>query len=220
MGNQVFLEWLILDLIQVPRIEEIFMAKRLATEYVNAKLQLSHDEMSKFILFMEEQQLQLQVMVLDNGNQELVLHDTAGREEVRLSFERMKHAYVCELSCRLVKPKLTNVMRKTVSTFKGNATVNRIYSHYTMIYHYINGSVRKIIESSSTGERIIFEHKDTAAQLERIFQSRLVEREIRLVHAAINELLDLRNQTKQKTEIAEIDNRLAELTKKLFVLEG
>ncbi len=196
------------------------MAKRLATEYLDAKLQLSHDEMSKFVLFLEEQQLQLQVMVLENGNQELVLQDTAGREEVRLTFQLMKEYYICELSCRLVKPKLTNVMRKVVSAFKGNATVNRIYSHYTMIYHYINGSVRKIVESSNTGERVIFEHKDTLAQLERVFQSRLVEREIRLVHAAINELLDLRNQAKHESETSDIDNRLAQLTQKLFVLEG
>ena len=66
------------------------MAKRLATEYVNAKLQLTNEEMAEFIRLFEEQQIHLQVLVLDNGNQELVLEDVAGREEVRLTFERQQ----------------------------------------------------------------------------------------------------------------------------------
>lgn len=196
------------------------MAKRLATEYVNAKLQLKHEEMSRFIALMEDGQLRLQVLVLDNGNQELLLRDAAGREEVRLTFERQKDYYVCELSCRIVEPRLANALRKAVSAFRGNAIVNRIYSHYTMIYHYNNGTVRKIVESSESGERVVFEHKDTLGQLERVFRSRLIEREIGLVQGAVNELLDLRNQTTDRAEIATIDQKLSELTHKLFVLEA
>lgn len=196
------------------------MAKRLATEYVNAKLQLKHEEMARFIALMEDQQLRLQVLVLDNGNQELVLQDVAGREEVRLTFERRQDYYVCELSCRVVEPKLTNALRKAVAAFRGHAIVNRIYSHYTMIYHYTNGSVRKIVESTASGERTVFEHKDTLAQLERVFQSRLVEREIGLIQGAVNELLDLRNQTKNEGEIKAIDERLKQLTHQLFALEA
>ncbi|MGM0880008.1 MAG: non-ribosomal peptide synthetase module [Bacillota bacterium] len=196
------------------------MAKRLATEYVNAKLQLTNDEMAEFIRLFEEQQLRLQVLVLDNGNQELVLEDVAGREEVRLTFERQQDYYVCVLTCRLIGPRLTNAMRKAVSAFRGNAIVNRIYSHYTMIYHYMNGTVLKIVESSKTGERVVFEFKDTLGQLERVFRSRLIEREISLINSAVNELLDLRNQTKEAGEIGEIDERLTELTRKLFVLEA
>ncbi|MNZ82985.1 hypothetical protein D3C78_1017010 [compost metagenome] len=196
------------------------MAKRLATEYVNAKLQLTNEEMVKFIGLFEEQQIRLEVLVLDNGNQELVLEDAAEREEVRLTFERQKDYYVCVLSCRLVGPRLTNAMRKAVSAFRGSAIVNRIYSHYTMIYHYRNGSVQKIIESTKAGERIVFEYKDTLGQLERVYQSRLIEREIGLLSGAVNELLDLRNQTKDAAEIGKIDERLTELTRKLFILEA
>ncbi|NIK75989.1 hypothetical protein FHS15_001096 [Paenibacillus castaneae] len=196
------------------------MAKRLATEYVNAKLQLTNEEMAEFIRLIEEQQLRLQVLVLDNGNQELVLEDVAGREEVRLTFERQQAYYVCELSCRIVGPRLTNAMRKAVSAFRGNAIVNRIYSHYTMIYHYKNGSVLKIVESSKTGDRVVFEFKDTLGQLERVFRSRLIEREIGLINSAVNELLDLRNQARTGEEIRIIDERLANLTHKLFVLEA
>lgn len=202
------------------RIEEIFMAKRLATEYVNAKLQLTSEEMARFIRLMEDQQLRLQVLVLDNGNQDLVLQDVAGREEVRLTFERQQDCYVCVLNCRLTEPKLTNAMRKAVSAFRGSAIVNRIYSNYTMIYHYAGGTVRKIVESTASGERIVFEHKDTAGALERLFRNRSVEREIALTSGAVNELLDLRNQTANPAEIAVIDDRLRELTRRLFVLEA
>jgi len=196
------------------------MAKRLATEYVNAKLQLTNEEMIQFIRLFEEQQVHLQVLVLDNGSQELVLEDVAGREEVRLTFERQQDFYVCVLSCRLVGPRLTNAMRKAISAFRGNAIVNRIYSHYTMVYHYMNGSVIKIVESSATGERIVFEFKDTLGQLERVFNSRLIEREIGIIHNAVNELLDLRNQTKDAIDVARIDEKLSELTRKLFILEA
>ncbi|CAM4127203.1 non-ribosomal peptide synthetase module [Paenibacillus alkaliterrae] len=196
------------------------MAKRLATEYVNAKLQLTNEEMAKFIRLFEEQQIRQEVLVLDNGNHELVLEDVAGREEVRLTFERQQDYYVCVLSCRLVGSRLTNAMRKAVSAFRGNAIVNRIYSHYTMIYHYMNGSVLKIVESSKSGDRIVFEFKDTLGQLERVFRSRLIEREIGLINSAVNELLDLRNQTEDAVEIGRIDERLTELTRKLFVLEA
>jgi hypothetical protein len=196
------------------------MAQRLATEYVSAKLQLTSEEMKQFIRFFDDQQVCMNVKVLDNGNQELVLEDVAGKEEVTLTFERQQNHYVCELSCRLIHPKLTNAMRKAVTAFHGDAVVNRIYSHYTMIYHYTNGSVRKIVESTASGTRVVFEYKDTLGQLERVFRSRLIEREIELVNNAINELLDLRNQTKDRLQIAGIDERLSMLTRKLFVLEA
>ncbi|WP_042164878.1 hypothetical protein, partial [Paenibacillus gorillae] len=149
------------------------MAQRLATEYVNAKLQLTIDEMFQFVRFFDDQQLELQVLVLDNGNQEMVLEDVAGREKVWLTFERQQDRYVCVLSCRLVHPKLTNAMRKAVAAFHGDAVVNRIYSHYTMIYHYTNGNVRRILETTASGTRIVFEYKDTIGQLERVYRSRL-----------------------------------------------
>jgi len=196
------------------------MAKRLATEYVDAKLQLTKDELVRFVQMFEEQEIHQQVLVLDNGNQELVLEDVAGKEEVRITFERQHGLYVCKLTCRLVGPRLTNAMRKAVAAFRGNAIVNRIYSNYTMVYHYINGSVHKIVERTASGDRLIFQHKNTARELERVFRSRLVEREIGLVNHAVNELLDLRNQTKDAGEIGKIDERLAQLTKQLFVLEA
>ncbi|GGG20532.1 non-ribosomal peptide synthetase module [Paenibacillus abyssi] len=196
------------------------MAQRLATEYVKASLQLTEEEMSRFVRFFGEQHVRLHVRVLDGGNQELVLEDDTGKEEIRLTFERQHGLYVCVLSCRLVHPKLTNALRKAVSMFKGDAIVNRIYPNYTMIYHYVKGAVHKIMENSGGETRLVFEWKDTLGQLEKQFNNRTVEREIERAQNAINELLDLRNQAKHAAEIQAIDERLKQHTHTLFVLEA
>lgn len=196
------------------------MAKRLATEYVFAKLRFKHSEMPRFLALMEEQQLNLQALVLDNGNQELHLRDVAGQEEIILIFEREREDYVCRLTCRVVELKLTNALRKAVSTFRGNALVNRIYSHYTMIYHYTGGTVRRIVEQTKNGQRLIFEHKDTLGQLESMYRSAQIERKIELLQGAVNELLDDRNRSMDDAEMEQIDGRLKVLAHQLFVLEA
>ncbi|MBB3067618.1 hypothetical protein FHS14_000588 [Paenibacillus baekrokdamisoli] len=196
------------------------MAQRIATEYVNASLQLTAEEMSGFVHFFEEQHVKQQVRVLDNGNHEMVLEDDAGREEVRLTFERQQDRYVCVMSCRLVHPKLTNAMRKAVSVFRGDAIVNRIYSNYTMNYTYEQGAVRKIVEHAAGSMRVVFEYKDTVGQLEAQFKITDVEQEIHVLHGAINQLLDLRNQCTDQEQIAAIDDRLRNHTHALFIREA
>lgn len=196
------------------------MAHRLATEYVKACLQLSAQEMAKFVRFMGDQHVRMQVRVLENGNHELALVDEAGKEEIRLTFERRNDLFVCVLSCRLIHPKLTNAMRKAVSMFRGDAVVNRIYPNYTMVYHYKKGAVQRIVELKGEESRTIFELKDTVGMLETVFQNRQVEYEIERIQSAINELLDLRNQSKVTSEIREIDERLKQYTQQLFVLEA
>ncbi|MBW7454099.1 non-ribosomal peptide synthetase module [Paenibacillus sepulcri] len=196
------------------------MAQRIATEYVKASLQLTADEMAGFVRFFEDHHVQQQVMVLDNGNHEMILEDQAGHEEVRLIFERQEDHYICELSCRLVKPKLTNAMRKAVSVFRGNAIVNRIYPSYTMVYYYEMGAVRKIVENAGGELRVVFEYKNTVGQLEERFRSTEIEREIKIIHHTINELLDLRNQCTDRDQIAGIDEQLKHHTRHLFVLEA
>ncbi|MBD2844638.1 non-ribosomal peptide synthetase module [Paenibacillus sp. IB182496] len=196
------------------------MAQRIATEYVKACLRLTEEEMSRFVRFFGDQHVRLQVRVLEGGNQELVLEDEAGKEEVRLTFERQKDVYVGVLSCRLVHPKLTNALRKAMSMFKGDAIVNRIYPSYTMIYYYTGGAVRKIVEQSRGAARVVFELKDTIGELERRFRSTGVEQDIVRIKQAINELLDLRNQTQHARELAAIDDRLRKHAQALFVLEA
>lgn len=196
------------------------MAQRLATEYVKACLQLTEEEMAGFVRFFGDQHIRLQVRVLEGGNQEVVLEDVAGKEEVRLTFERNQDLYVCVLSCRLVHPKLTNALRKAISKFRGDAVVNRIYPNYTMVYHYSQGAVHKIIENSNGQSRVVFELKNTALLLEAQFRSIQVEGQIRHIQNSINELLDLRNQAVSQAEIEAIDLRLKQHTHALFVLEA
>ena len=186
------------------------MAQRIATEYVKAKLQLTSEEMTQFVRYFEEQQVSLHVKVLENGSQEVVLEDRAGREEIRLTFERQDEVYVCELACRLLHPKLTNAMRKVLSIFKGEAIVNRIYTHYTMTYYYEAGTVRRIEEKKESGTRVVFQYKDRLGQLEQQFRICEVERKIEYLRTAINELLDLRNQADSELQLRTIDERLSQ----------
>lgn len=195
------------------------MAKRIATEYVKATFHLSSEGLSKFISFMEEQQLRLQVLILENGSQSLVLEDVVGQEEIRMDFERRYDGYICECSCRITKSTLTNAMRKAVSVFRGHAIAKRIYAQYELIYHYYNGSVHSIVERTSQAEKIIFMKKNTQQKLQQMFDSRTVEYEIRVTQQHVDQLLDQRLNA-QASELELIDEQLKQLTQRLFILEA
>ncbi|QGQ95362.1 non-ribosomal peptide synthetase module [Paenibacillus psychroresistens] len=194
------------------------MAQRLATEYVKTCLVLTEAEMFKFVTIFADHQVQLQVKVLENGSQDVVFQD-AGEDEIVLSFERLDSKYVFTGSCRLSNPNLVTVMRKAVAEFKGSATVNRIYPSYTMVYQYNRGAVIKIIEIKAANEKIIYEYKDTVDQLKLLFLKQNVEYEIQAIHQQINEVLDLRNLSIESTFISQIDQRLQQLSHRLFSLE-
>ncbi|MBP1995947.1 non-ribosomal peptide synthetase module [Paenibacillus eucommiae] len=194
------------------------MAHRLATEYVKTCLQLTEAEMFRFIQMFVDQQVTLQIKVLENGNQEVVFQDEG--QEIVLSFEQKSGKYECKGSCRLSNTRLANLMRKAVSEFKGSAIVNRIYTTYTMVYYYEHGAVVKIVEAKGQNENIIYEYKDTLGQMEQMFKRKEVEREIEGIHHHINRLLDLRNLLKDQGILKQIDERLGQLTQRLFALEA
>lgn len=196
------------------------MAQRVATEYVNASFKVTEAEMPLLMSLCEAQQLRLQVFVLDNGNHEIVLQDETGGEAIRLSFERTDSHYVCVLSCRVVQQKLTNVLRKLIATYQGDAVVNRIYQGFTMVYHYLEGKVIRIVEVKGDQHKTVFEHRDTLGRMEAQFRRQTVEEEINILRRAVNELLDLRNQTSVQAEIADIDERLNHHSRLLFALEA
>ncbi|UQZ86723.1 hypothetical protein SK3146_06016 [Paenibacillus konkukensis] len=196
------------------------MAKRLATQYVKTCLQLTEAEMAMFIQLFVDHQASLQVKVLENGNQELVLLDNESGKEIVLPFEREMNTYVCRGTCSITDKNLVNTMRKAVSTFKGSATVHRIYETYTMIYEYEHGSVVKIVERKGQSDRVIYEYKDTAGMLERLFRKDGVEQEIQSIKIQINQMLDLRNDMGDPAVREQIDDRLYQLTHRLFVLEA
>jgi hypothetical protein len=195
------------------------MAQRLATEYVKTCLELSEAEMKQLVRMFHDHQVTLQVKVLDNGSQEVVITEDGG-EEVVLSFERRADTFICTGSCRVCSPHLANVLRKVVSAFKGSAIVNRIYSHFTMVYYYNRGSVVKIMERKNGRESVVYEYKDTIGEMERLYRRDRVERDIGNVQMQINELLDLRNESEHPLIIRNIDERLTLLSHKLFVLEA
>lgn len=195
------------------------MAHRLATEYVKACLKLTEAEMTQFVQIFSEHHVVIQVKVFENGNQEMVFQDDSG-EELVLSFECKSGIYVSEGSYRVGTAELANLMRKAVSSFKGDAIVNRIYPAFTMVYYYERGIVVKIVELTKQNSKIIYEYKNTQGKLEELFQKRSVELEIQLIQLDINRLLDQRNQMKDVEILRVIDEQLHRMTHRLFALEA
>ncbi|MOA34841.1 hypothetical protein D3C78_1562500 [compost metagenome] len=89
-----------------------------------------------------------------------------------------------------------------------------------MMYYYQEGRVRKIVEYSRDSYKLVFELKDTAGELQRIFRSNDVEQEIALIQKSINALLDLRFVTNDHATVSGIDDELRQHTRRLFVLEA
>ncbi|WP_430112287.1 non-ribosomal peptide synthetase module [Paenibacillus sp. B1-33] len=194
------------------------MARRLATEYVKASLQLTEAQLARFVQSLAKQSIVGRVKVLENGNQEVVLEDGQG-DEIIFLFEKQGNRYVCVTSCRLVHPKLTQVMHKLVATFRGEAVVNRIFAGFTITYYYVDGAVRKIVEQKEE-PRVIFEHKDTVLDLQNMYRNDRVEIRIASIKERINSLLDKRNHSLSADEIQAVDHELAEMAKQLFILEA
>jgi hypothetical protein len=196
------------------------MASRIATEYVNASLTLPEADLPKWLDFCETHQLGLQVFVLDNGSQEVVLEDADGGESVRLTFQHHQGSYRCSLTCRVKKPRLTQTLREMISRFRGDAVVNRIYSGFTMVYHYMNGSVVRIAECKNSQVRTVFERRNLLSRLEAQFRLCSVEEEIGRLKQSVNGLLDRRNRTDEPAILKEIDESLKIHSKMLFILEA
>jgi len=194
------------------------MAQRLATEYVNASMRLTEVQMSQFIHKVYDPHVLQRVKVLDNGGQEVVLEDDGG-EEVHLPFERVDGFYVCEMSFRLEKPHLTNVMRLLFAAFKGSGMVTRIYNGFMMMYYYQEGRVRKIVEYSRDSYKLVFEFKDATAELQQVYRNNDVELEIARIRKDVNALLDQRFIASE-ADVDRIDDELRHCSRRLFVLEA
>lgn len=196
------------------------MARRLATEYVKACLQLSEAEILKLTKLFSEHQLSFQIKVLDNGNQELVFYNMNQHEEFVMTFEWKFEQYIVELNGRLKNPKWVKVMNKAISMFKGDAIAHRIYAHYTIVYYYEKGTVIKIVEVKKDQENLIYEYKDTLAKLEQLFNKQIIEEEIRCIQVEVDSLLDERIQACKSDECCQIDRELKRLSHRLFILES
>ncbi len=191
------------------------MAKRLATHYLFLKLDLTRSQMQSFLKLFDTQQTPTQVLVLENGDQELIIQDQG--LEIPLTFHPYGKRYVFEGSFILKDVKLANTFRAAVQQFEGHAQVRRMYEGYHMEYSYAYGNVTRIEECRGEQTRLIYEYKDTLGEMTRMYADRTVEDEIEWTQLQINQLLD---QRLKGEFIQEIDQKLKELSHQLFVLEA
>ena len=195
------------------------MAHRIATEYIKATMQMTDVQMNQFLQSSIASPVNFRVKVMDGGGQEIVLEGESG-EEVHLPFERKDGLYVCELSCRLVTPSLTNAVRNLFAASKGSGRVNRIYRGFTMSYDYQDGTVQRIAQLTDDASSLIYEYKNTVGELQRLFESNVTEKEIEAIQRNINDLLDQRLAASSALSIERIDERLRHYNQRLFVLEA
>ncbi|WP_042199040.1 hypothetical protein [Paenibacillus camerounensis] len=195
------------------------MAQRLATEYVNATLQMTEFQMNQFLLTADTCYISHRVKVVGGGEQVIVLEETGG-EEVRFTVANRRGIYWCTLSCRVVNPHLNNAIRKLFITYKGSGTINRIYEGFTMVYYYERGSVRRISELTASGSKLIYQHKHSLSEIMTVYKSEAVEREIAVLRGKADQLLDVRNAECSAEELHDIDRELASIARSLFYLEA
>lgn len=198
------------------------MARRLETVYVKTCLKLTEAELLEFIdLFaVQNQWMSLQVKVYDNGNQEVVIQDFDSKDCIKLQFERKDHAFVLTEPCRFINVKLANLMRKALCQYKGDALVHRVYPDCVMEYHYMQGSVIKIVELKDGEQHLVYEYKNRLGKLEQQYLMLQAEAEIQVLKFEVDRLLDMRYGEDNSEAIQKIDSKLQEAAKQLFLLEA
>ncbi|MFT9850206.1 non-ribosomal peptide synthetase module [Aneurinibacillus sp. REN35] len=195
------------------------MAQRVATEYKKLVLELSTLQLQSFIEMFQTGEFKSEVRVYENGEKEIVLFD---RERlIPLSFKLVGATYTFEGGYTIRDAKLANHMRQAVRRFKGSAVVHRVYPSYTMIYHYNEGKVMKIIEQKGDSQSLVFEYRDTVGDLQRLFEARGVEDQIAWLRVQIDQLLDFRNgRLAAHLSTEDVDRQLEKLSHQLFVAEA
>lgn len=200
------------------------MPQRLATNYANAYFTLGEDELDHFVSMISEEDILVSVKIFDNGDREISLAD--GHDDIHLTFRRLSgNRFVCSGSYLITDLTLANAMRKAMRRFKGHGIVHRIYESFTIVYHYDDGSVVRIEEVNGGQETVLFEaNKDSRSikTLEEMFQRTDTEQKIAKLRKQADQLLDLRNWANRviPEQIPTIDNRLADVSKQLFMLEA
>lgn len=198
------------------------MAQRLATNYANAYFIMNEEQLNQFVSLFAKEQITVDVKVCDNGDRDVFITDRSN--EIQLTFERVGNSFSCEGSYIITDLHLANAMRKAMKTFKGHGIVHRIYDSFTVVYHYDGGSVVSIQEVSGEEEVSIFENKSTniSQELDHLYRQMGSEQEISSIREETDKWLDLRNWSTSSApeQVVSIDHRLAELSRRLFVLEA
>ncbi|WP_134705055.1 non-ribosomal peptide synthetase module [Ammoniphilus sp. YIM 78166] len=191
------------------------MAQRVATMYKQVKLELSPHQLKEFVKLFETNHNTTQIRVFENGDTEMILFDHGN--EIPLVFHPLGPHFIFEGSFIMKDLQLANTMRKAVQECKGHALVHRLYLKHIMEYQYAYGNVVKIQEIRDNTTKLVYEYKDTIGDLTRLYLQRGVEDQIAWVRLQIDQLLDLRMKSEDKTAI---DASLQALTHELFVLEA
>lgn len=198
------------------------MAQRLATNYANANFTVNEQELDQFVMLFVNEMIDVKVKVTDSGDRDIVIENQNG--DIELFFRRSGNRYSCVSSYVIQDLALANAMRKAMKTFRGNGIVHRIYEGFTMVYHYDDGAVVRIVELSDKGAEPIYESaaaQKQVQQLETLFHRNDAEQEIAWVREQTDRLLDLRNwlKTAAPERLAVVDEQLTALSHRLFVLE-
>lgn len=217
------------------RIEGVCMAHRLATEYIESRLEISKQEIMKLLEILRMNGITYDVV---GENDDIrAIHVQKDQDHMLFTFVLEQDRYVFEGSFRLKQREMVNAMREIVAQFKGNAIVKRIYDHFSISYHYEFGTVVKIVEHGQERDQMIFERKhqhgeyvqtndretSTQRQLETLFLRTDVEHRIEEIRSEIDQFLDIRNRLKTsqvRVQRDAIDKRLRALSRKLLVLEA
>lgn len=195
------------------------MAQRLATEYMKAVLEVTPSELEEFVRLFEDGNFPVKAKVLDRGDREIILFDR--EDEIPLAFKNMGNYFELAGSYRISDYELAGIMRVALKKFKGFAIVHRIYTNFTMVYHYENGVVTKIAEKIGERERVIYQFRQLASELEALYKCNEAENQIFKLKEEINLLLDSRILHVQHEETVQvIDQKLKELARRLFILEA
>lgn len=193
------------------------MAQRLVTEYRQARIQLSMEQLSQFIAYASDPHIHLHIRVLDNGNQEFRFGTRWG-EEVQLPFQWQHGYYVCELSCELMNVQLANLIRRLFIAFHGTGLVLRTRGQLILSYVYRQGTLEQIIEYEDGSERLIYTYPSDMRRWQRLYEAQTVETDIALTSGLIDQLLDRRIHEHQSLE--RLDEQLAFQCQRLQQLES
>ncbi len=197
------------------------MAQRLATEYKNVTLTLTKDQVTEFFRLFRVNNARIEEKVLDSGDYEMSLDDQIN--QLNFTMTQSTEAYIVNGDCIFKDRALAEIMRKAMATYRGEATVYRIFHNFIVEYCYEFGTVASIRElNACSGDNLIFENMDFSFTLQKIFANKAVEQEIVGLRDHVDHLLDQRNTVKQSdlTYVQRIDHRLDDHSKRLNQLEA
>ncbi|MDQ0339661.1 hypothetical protein J2S00_002449 [Caldalkalibacillus uzonensis] len=194
------------------------MARRIATEYRNILIDLNLTQFEEFMHFLQEADIQTEVRIFENGDKECILYDEYSM--IPLAFRNMGSYLKCTGNFVVYNWNIAYALQRSLQQFKGNAICYRIYRGEIIEYEYVQGQIMKITEIKNGKKQLIYYSEDTFPYVQQqLYDSNKIETQIAEIKAEIDCLLDQRI-TAHKAKVADIDEQLKSLVKKLFILEA